>query len=166
MSDLHEAAFRAGVWSVIAARAKELADAAKAELQALEVGDTVAGRYQGQIVAKATKTKGRAKLVVTDQNAFVNWVAGHHPTEITSQVNPAFLKHIESRAKEYGAPIDTLGEVIPGVELVDGDPYITVRKEKDASFIVAQLLSSGQLSLEGPRDWQAEVEAGAIGGQR
>lgn len=168
MSELHEAAFRAGVWSVVAARAKELADAAKAELAALEVGDTVAGRWDGKVVAKATKAKGRARLIVTDSEGFTEWVARQHPSEIVSSVNPAYVKSLEARAKDLGlgAVVDAEGEVVPGVEIVEGDPYITVRREKDAPFIVAQLLSSGQLSLEGPRDWQAEVESGAIGGHR
>lgn len=168
VGELHDAAFRAGVWQVIEQRAKELKDQAKADLAALEVGDTVAGRYEGHTIAKATMTKGRAKLVVTDEHSFLNWVAGHHPTEIISQINPAFIKHIEGRAKEYGAPIDTLGEVIPGVELVDGEPYVTVRREKDAAAVVAQLLASGGLSLDEvkavePSRWAEDTEAGAIG---
>ena len=61
MSELHDAAFRAGVWQVIEQRAKELKDEAKAELAGLEVGDTVAGRYDGHVIAKATKTKGRTQ---------------------------------------------------------------------------------------------------------
>lgn len=152
LTELHDAAFRAGVWQVIEQRAKELKDAAKAELQALEVGDTVAGHIDGQVVAKATKTRGRAKLVITDEKAFVNWVAGHHLTEIISQVNPAFMRYLELRAKDYGAPIDTSGEAIPGVELQDGEPYVSVRREKDAPFIVAQLLSGGRLTLDGVKE--------------
>lgn len=62
------------------------------------------------------------------------------------------------------APVTSLmGELIPGVELAEGEPYVSVRKDRDAIRIVADLLSSGQLSLEGPRDWVAEVEAGAVG---
>lgn len=165
MSELHDAAFRAGVWSVIAARAKELADAAKAELAELEVGDTVAGRYQGQIVAKATKTKGRRKIRVVNEVGFVEWVYRRWPDETWQirSIGAAFRKKLEEQALALGALIDEDGVVCPHVEVVEGDPYITVRKEKDAPFIVAQLLSSGQLSLEGPRDWAAEVEAGAIG---
>ena len=109
----------------------------------------MAGRIDGHMIAKATKTRGRSKLVVTDEKAFVNWVAEHHLTEIISQVNPAFMRHLELRAKEYGAPIDTLGEAIPGVEFQDGEPYVSVRREKDAPFIVAQLLSGGRLTLDG-----------------
>jgi hypothetical protein len=165
MGELHDAAFRAGVWSVIAARAKELADQAKADLQALEVGDTVAGRYDGQIIAKATKTKGRKKLRVINETGFVEWVYRRWPDETWQirSIGEAFRKKLEDKALALGALIDDDGEVCPHVEVVEGDPYITVRKEKDAPFVVAQLLSSGQLSLEPKRVWDEEIEAGAIG---
>jgi hypothetical protein len=50
----------------------------------------------------------------------------------------------------------------------EGSPYITVRKDKDAPALVAQLLTSGQLSLDGvkaiePSRWVEDTEAGAIG---
>jgi hypothetical protein len=149
---MHDAAFRAGVWQVIEQRAKELKDQAKAELSTLEIGDTVAGKYQGQTVAKATLTKGRAKLYVTDESKLLEWLRANAPTEIVESINPAYLKKLEDRAKTFGAAVDDGGEVVPGVELVDGSPYVSVRKEKDAPFIVAQLLSSGRLSLDGVRE--------------
>lgn len=147
--NLHDAAFRAGVWQVIEQRAKELKDQAKQELHALEVGDTVAGKWNGHTIAKATMTRGRTKLVITDEREFTAWVADHHPTEIVTHVNPAFLRLLEAKAKDVGAVIDSLGEVVPGVELVDGEPYVSVRRDKDALSVVAQLVSSGQLSLDG-----------------
>lgn len=157
MTELHDAAFRAGLWQVVEQRAKELKDAAKAELSALEVGDTVAGRWDEQVIAKATKTKGRAKLVVTDERKLLEWVKATHPTEITEAVNTAFLKTLESRAKDIGlgAVISHDGEVVPGVEMVEGEPYVSVRREKDAPFVVAQLLSRGGLSFDGVKELEA-----------
>jgi tryptophan synthase alpha subunit len=153
------------VWQVIEQRAKELKDAAKAELQALEVGDAVAGKWDGKVIAKASKSKGRTKLTVTDEQAFLDWVSERHPTEVVYAVNPAFVKALEARAKDIGlgAVVSTDGEVVPGVEIVEGEPYVTVRREKDAPFLVAQLLSSGRLSLEGVSRWVEDKEAGAIG---
>lgn len=157
MSELHDAAFRAGLWQVIEQRAKELKDQAKAELSALEVGDTVAGRFDGQVIAKATKTKGRSRLVVTDELLFTAWVAVEHPTEIVQSVNPAFVKSLEARAKDIGlgAVVSADGVVVPGVEIAESEPYVSVRREKDAPFIVAQLLTSGKLSLDGVKEIQA-----------
>jgi len=144
--DLRDAAFRAGVWQVIEQRAKELKDAAKAELQALEVGDTIAGRYNGQTVAKATMTKGREKIVVTDERALLAWVKKDHPTEVIESVNSAYIKSLEIY---NGSAIDKQGVVVPGVEVCDGDPYVSVRRAPEAAFVVAQLLSGGLLSLDG-----------------
>ena len=157
MGELHDAVFRAGVWQVIEQRAKELKDEAKQELQGLEVGDAVAGRFDGQVIAKATKTKGRAKLIVSDDEGFAQWVASRWPTEVLVQqvVNGAFLKVLEKDALDKGALIDEVGDVCPFVEVVAGEPFVSVRREKDAPFIVAQLLSQGRLSLDGVRELES-----------
>jgi hypothetical protein len=154
MSELHDAAFRAGVWQVIEQRAKELKDQAKAELSALEVGDTVAGKYQGQAVAKATKTRGRRRLRVINEVGFVEWVLRRWPDETiqTRTVRESFRKKLEDKAIDLGGLIDDDGAVCPHVEVVEGEPYISVRKEKDAPFLVAQLLSSGRVSLDGVKE--------------
>lgn len=157
MTELHDAALRAGLWTVIEARAKELKDQAKAELAALEVGDTVAGKVDGKVLAKATRVKGRSRLVVTDEYAFLEWVGETHPSEITAQVNPSFVKALEQRAKDIGlgAVVSSDGEVVPGVEIREGDSYVTVRKDPEAPFLVAQLLSAGRLSLDGMKELES-----------
>ncbi len=61
---------------------------------------------------------------------------------------------LKARAKELGlgAVVSHDGDVVPGVEIVEGEPYVSVRREKDAPFIVAQLLSGGRLSLDGIKE--------------
>lgn len=149
MSEMHDAALRAGIWQVVEQRARELKDAAKAELLALEVGDTVAGKHNGQTVAKATMTSGRRTLTVVDEAAFLDWVRDYHPTEIVETVRPAYFEHIKACSRDKPCAIDASGEVVPGVEWVQGSPSVSVRREKDAPFLVAQLLSQGRLSLDG-----------------
>lgn len=153
--DLRDAAARAVVFQVIEQAAKARKDDAKAELAQLEPGDTVAGKWDGQILGKATKTSGRTKLVVTDEAALLEWLQKNHPTEIVVSPNPAYLKALEATARDVGAVIDKLGDVVPGVELTHGDPYISVRKEKDAQFLVSQLLSNGRIALEGIKALEA-----------
>jgi hypothetical protein len=154
VSQMHEAAFRAGVWAVIEERAKQLKDQAKAELAALEVGDTVAGKFNGQTVAKATKTRGRRRLRVINETGFVEWVFRRWPDETIQirSVREAFRKKLEDKAIDLGGLIDDDGAVCPHVEVVEGEPYISVRKDKEAPFIVAQLLTSGRLSLDGVKE--------------
>lgn len=154
MSDqdpIHAAALAAGVWAVIKARAGEMEAQAKDVLKTLPVGDTVSGRWEGQILAKATMVKGRTTMVVTDPIALLEWVKKNHPTETVESVNPAFMSLIEKRAKELGQPVDWDGALIPGLEMRQGDPYVSVKKQPDATEMVAQLFKSGQLSLEGPQ---------------
>jgi hypothetical protein len=143
---------RAGVWQVIEMRAKELKDQAKAELQALEVGDTVSGRHDGQVIAKATKTRGRVKIVVRNERQFLEWVRRHHETEIVESVNPPFMNTLKV---VDGVIIDAQGEPVTGCGVVEGEPYVSVRREKDAAALVAQLLSSGRLSLDGVKALEA-----------
>lgn len=152
---LRSAATRAAVWGVIADAAKERQAEAKAELAQLQPGDTIAGRIGGRLVGKATVARGRSKLTVTDGRQFLDWVALNHPTELVQSVNPAFVKSLEARGKALGAVIDAQGEVVPGVEITEGAPYVSVRKEKDAPDVVAQLLSGGLVSLDGLKELPA-----------
>lgn len=146
--DLRDAAFRAGVWSVIEAKAKEQKDAAKAELRSLEPGDAVQGKWHGQPVAKASMVQGRTKLVVTDEHWFAEWVKNNHPTEFIEMVNPAYLKALEKTAVD-GVVIDSQGELVPGVEIREGDPYVSVRKADGAEDVIAELFRTGAVQLDG-----------------
>ncbi|KLO25923.1 hypothetical protein ABW16_21410 [Mycolicibacter heraklionensis] len=129
--------------------AKARKDEAKAELAGLEPGDGISARINGVAVGKATMTAGRQKLTVTDSQALVDWVRRNHPTEIVESVNPAYMKALEATAKSLGAVIDDQGEVVPGVEVTVGEPFVSVRKDKDANGLVAELLTSGRVSLDG-----------------
>lgn len=145
MSELHDAAMRAGVFQVIEREAKAQKDAAKAELAALPVGDAVAGRVDGEVLCKASWSKGREKVIVTDERALLEWVKQHHPTEVVESVNPAFLKTfgvVEGQVHWQGEPVDFM-------EAVQGEPYVTVRSEKNASELVAKLLRGGMVALDG-----------------
>ncbi len=146
---LREAATRAAVWGVIADAAKDRQNEAKAELAELEPGDTIAGKVGGQIIAKATMTKGRERISTVDPAALLEWVRTNHPTELVQSVesvNPAYLKTFKAVG---GVVIDGDGEPVPGVKVEYSDPYVTVRKEKDATALVAELLSSGAIALDG-----------------
>jgi hypothetical protein len=149
---MRDAAFRAGVWQVIELRAKELKDAAKQELLALEPGDAIAASWNGLGIAKASMTRGRSKLVVTDEAKLLEWLYGMHPSEIISSPNPAYLRQLEQRARELGAVVDQCGEEVPGVELRQGDPYVSVRRQPDAPFAVSQMLSDGRIQLDGIKE--------------
>lgn len=150
--DLRDAATRAVVFQIVEQAAKARKDEARAELSRLEPGDTLAAKWDGQLLGKTTMTTGRTKLVVTDEGKLLEWLQKTHPTEIVITPNPAYLKALEATARDVGVVIDNQGEIVPGVELTHGDPYVSVRKEKDAPFVVAQLLSAGRVALEGLKE--------------
>lgn len=149
--EIRESAFAAAFWSSVEARAKELKDAARVQLSAIPIGETIAAKWGDRILAKAAKNNGRSKLVVTEPNRLLAWVKANHPTEVVEAVNPAFLKSLEAKAKDLGlgAVIDSAGEVIPGLEIQTGDPVVSVRREKNTDDIIAELFSSGRVSLDG-----------------
>lgn len=148
---LRDAAMRAAIWQTIEAKAKEQKDIARADLAAIPVGETIAGSWNGELLAKASMAKGKAKMVTTNEAALLQWVQEHHPTELVVTVNPAFLKSLEAKAKTHGlgVVIDSQGEVIPGLEIVTGSPSVSVRREANSDAIVAELLGSGRISLDG-----------------
>ena len=120
--EMRDAAARAVVFQVLEQAAKARKDEAKAELAQLEPGDTVAGKWDGQLLGKASMTTGRTKLVVTDEAKLLAWLQTNHPTEIVITPNPAYLKQLEDNARAFGHPVDRDGELVPGVELTQGEP--------------------------------------------
>jgi len=148
--DLHQAALRAGVFQIIEREAKAAKDAARADLMAaLPFGDSVAGRVGEEILAKASWSKGSRKVVVTDERAFLEWVRENHPTEIVESVNPAYLASL----KQVGdVLVDKDGQVADGVEVVTGNPSLSVRSEKQALELVARMVAEGRVSLDGLKE--------------
>lgn len=151
MTELHDAAMRAGVFQYIQKRAGDLLALAKQELQSLPNGDTVAGRHNDQVVCKASWVKGRKTIVVDDARALLAWVKERHPEEIVESVNPAFLKtfgEVEGQVHWQGEPVDFM-------VVKQGEPYIAVKGNDETPFLVAQLLSSGRVSIDGVRQLEA-----------
>lgn len=143
---LRDAAFRAGVWQFIEQRAKAMKDEAKAELLALEPGDRVAGKWHGQSVATATMSDPDPKIAVRHGDQFLEWVRSHHETEVVESVNPAFMNRLKI---VDGHVIDAVGEIVTGVEVVPGKPYVSVRKADGAPDVIAELFRTGAVGLDG-----------------
>lgn len=103
----------------------------------------------GNNLGTVTLAAGRKTAKVVDRQAFIRWVAGKYPTETVTAVNEAFEKKLLDAAKKADDPVDTSdGELIPGVEISDGDPYIQVRPTDDARDRMRTMLAnSGLLAL-------------------
>jgi hypothetical protein len=92
---------------------------------------------------------GRTSAKVTDPAAFLAWVAQRHPSELVQAVRDSFTKKILDAVTAAGEPVDTAtGEVIPGVEVTTGDPFLTVRPTDEAKTRMRETLqASGLLAL-------------------
>ena len=160
MTDLHDATLRAGFWGFIESRAKELKNAAREELRALPFGDGKAAKVGDEILCKASWSKGSTKIVVADEAALLAWVKEKHPTEIVESVNDAFRNTFKA---VDGVVIDMAGEAVPGMEVRTGAPTLSVRSEKGAASLVAKLVSSGQMTLDGAAAVEPVVVEGEVG---
>jgi hypothetical protein len=129
-----------------------LKNQAREALKGLPFGDSVAGKSGEQVVCKASWVKGRQSIRVEDEQALLDWVTNNHPTEVVYSVNPAYVKTFKA---VDGMVIDAAGELVPGMTVVAGDPYISVKSNDETPFLIAGLLKSGQVSLDGMKELEA-----------
>lgn len=88
-------------------------------------------------------TAGRLSYKVVNMDALLDWCAEHaeHLLELTiSQDNLKVLLR---------NPVNSDGEMLPGVELVEGDPYVTVRLSDGAATAFADAVAAGEISFDG-----------------
>jgi hypothetical protein len=132
---------------------KEETDAAKVVARELM---TAAGAERvrvldqhGTNMGAVTLAAGRSSARVTDERAFGRWVEDRYPTEVERIVRDAFRRRLLAEAAKAGDPVDTAtGEVIPGVVVEQGDPYIVARPTEDARDRMRTMLAnSGLLAL-------------------
>lgn len=100
-------------------------------LSTMDIGDAKAASLpDGTRLGKVTKASGKQTPQVVDEHAFLTWVQQNHPSEIQESVRPAFRDKILGTVKVHGQAVDdSTGEIVPGIELRLGDPYISFRSE-------------------------------------
>jgi hypothetical protein len=103
----------------------------------------------GTDLGAVSLTAGRKSAKVTDERAFTAWVTDRYPNELVRVVGEAFARKLLDAALAAGEPVDVkTGEVIPGVEISAGEPFLTVRPTSDAKARMRETLqSSGLLKL-------------------
>jgi hypothetical protein len=110
----------------------------------------------GTRIGAVKRTKVSQSARVTDMPALLAWVKEHRPDEVvtTETVSDAFVAWAKSSAKKHGAPvIEATGEVVPGVEIVEGSAsYIPELDDAALPMLrarYAELVSKGYLALPG-----------------
>ena len=93
-------------------------------------------------IGTVSVTDPTASYRVVDAAAWKGWVREHHPEQIQTieAVHAAFEKEM------LAAGCDDNGEMLPGVDLVQGSPTITVRTEAHAEDAIAAHLADAGLS--------------------
>jgi hypothetical protein len=134
MSDARGLAVQAVALRALAERVDDRLDDVKAELRGV-IGPndrTTARLDNGTAIGTVTYTNGRVAASVVDPAAFLAWVRLNHPDEIVQAVRDSFRDAVLATCKRIGAPVNRDGEVIPGVRVMVGDPYLMVRPDTDA----------------------------------
>lgn len=154
MTDIQRAARTVTAAKLLSDVAKAEAETARAELaEHMRCTGTERVRVSGDAgenLGAVSLAQGRLSARVVDEAAFDAWAADRYPSERVMTVRPAFRERLLSTMAKLGDPVDPdTGEVVPGVELVRGEPYLTVRPTNEARERMSALLAStGLLELE------------------
>lgn len=121
-----------------------LADMLAAGVERIRVTDD-----DGVNLGAISVTAGSPKARIVDDRAFLAWVVDRYPGEVVQMVRESFARMLLEGATAAGEPVDkSTGEVVPGVEIVPGDPYLTVRPAAGAKERMREtVLASGLLQL-------------------
>lgn len=104
----------------------------------------------GRKVATVTRANGRTTATVDDERGLLAWCKEHYPTEVhtVEQVRPAFVEKLKSASADVGEGVDpATGNPLPFIKVSTGDPYTTVKLEKDAVDLIRQAWTSGAIDL-------------------
>lgn len=91
-------------------------------------------------LGRASYNDGRLSIFIEDEATFTTWVRENHPTELVEQVRPSFRDRVLNEAK-------TTGELPPGVNIRQGEPYITYRGLKGSEEAISRLWATYGPSL-------------------
>jgi hypothetical protein len=149
MTVLREQALRVAVLRALTDRIIEARDAARDELQATlaDLGaDRATAELDGTKVATLTLAGGKRTARVVDDREFLSWVREHRPGEVEQRVRDAYRSQLLAAASAAGAPVDpNTGELIPGVEVADGSPYIKTTFTPGGRERIAAAWAAGEL---------------------
>lgn len=119
----------------------------------LAPGEAIAAELpDGARIGSVKRNKPARYPKVVDEMALLDWVRRNRPDELIEIVRPSFVEALKVSCREHGLPVDkTSGEVIPGIELVEGAAaYRPVVDEAARPMLrakLAELIAGGLLEL-------------------
>ena len=131
---------RAAVASFVRGRAAQELRDVKAELDSImDAGDRSYAMIDDGEVATVSKTRASTKPVVVDEAALLEWCRRNRPDGVREMVAPWF-----TAAGSLARVIEETGEVPDGVDVVEGEPSISVRVSTNQGEALAEALLAGK----------------------
>lgn len=146
--NVREAALRAAVLKALSDRVREEydtsrvdVDAALRELSEQTGAASVKVTLGEQVIATVTLAGGKPSARVVDEDKFLAWVVENRPTETVQRVRESYRKAV----LDAGGVDPVSGEFVPGVEVVDGSPYVSTHFATGGREAVAAAWRAGTL---------------------
>lgn len=128
--------------TVLSKRVAEELKAAKAAWQAEarpKQRDT--GMIGERVLGTVGLTAGRETIKVTDKAALLEWAKANRPDLLSYDPHIA-----EDDVKRLIREVETTGDLPDGMGLVTGEPFASVRLEKDAPQVIEEAVAAGSVS--------------------
>ena len=146
---------------VIQSDVKAAFDDTRGQLEPLLAADEAiaAELPDGTRIGTVKRSKAKQSPTVTDAAAVLAWVKEHRPEELVESVNPAFVEYLKGQVRQHGAAVyEATGEIVPGVEMVNGAPSYLPQADPAMVPIIrakfAELIANGLLALPAAADEQ------------
>lgn len=152
MTDVRGLTVEAVALKVLADRVAARQAQVKAELaQVLDPGDRKSATLaSGVTVGAVTFTKSTTKARLVNEQQLLRWVEENSPDDIVATIRPSYLAALLSQAQKNGAPVTEHGEIIPGVDIVHADGYLSVRPDlEQLPALTEAIRASRELALGG-----------------
>lgn len=145
------AARRAAIATHIAkAASREKKKALKELEEYMEPGDTTKPQVDGLQVGTVSVSAPQPRYQVVDEKALVAWLEWNKPDAVHKVPAPWFVA-----TAALDGFIKQTGEIPDGVEVVQGDPRISVRISAAQEEAIRDLISTGDIRLIEIESWDA-----------
>lgn len=138
--DLRVTAARLALARVVGDRVREYIATTRDDIEPqLEPGEKVkAVMPDGTVIGNVQRTEC-SQHVKVNLHQLAPWVEKNRPDQIARTIQDAYLTYLMKLCKEHGHAFDEkTGEIIPGIELVEGQSSFRVTPNENAKAIVAQ----------------------------
>lgn len=115
----------------------------------LEPGEKIKAMLPGGMpvgTVQRTEPTRRVQVNITQLTA---WVEKNRPDQLQTNVADAYLAHLMDQCKRLGHAVDeTTGEIIPGIELVEGSSSFRITPSKEGrEYILRKLAELADIGI-------------------